>query len=87
VLLVELAPPAGADIGLVALDLALGQRLAAKLDSAVAGVVYELHLASEVEVGGGHVAREKLVAFEAGGAADDLAVLDGPETFLAVPAC
>ena len=43
VFLVELAPPAGANVGLVALHLAIGQGLASELDAAIARVVDQLH--------------------------------------------
>src|SRR6185503_10122373 len=72
VLLVELAPPAGADVGLVALDLAVLERLRPELDAAVPLVAGQAHLDAQAEVAELEVAREEGVALEALGAADDL---------------
>src|SRR5262249_48654226 len=52
VLLVELAPPAGPDVGLRPLDLAAGEGFAAELDAAVARVGDELDLHPQPEVAG-----------------------------------
>ena len=46
----------------------------------------ELDLERQPEVAGGQVAAEELVALQAGGLADDLAVLDRPELRVALPA-
>src|SRR5262245_55920724 len=60
VLVVELAPPAGADVGLRAAHVAAGQRLAAELDAAVLLVGHQLHLQREAEIAGEEVAAEEL---------------------------
>ena len=61
VLFVELAPPAGADVGLVALHLAACDRLAADLDAAVPFVVDELHVERQAEVADRQLADQELV--------------------------
>ena len=87
VFFVELAPPAGADIGLVAAHFGEAfERFGAELDAAVAGVVDEFHFEGELEIFCGQVAQQEGVVLEAFGAADDLAVFDGPELLITVPA-
>src|SRR5262245_20687073 len=74
VLLVQLAPPADADVGLRALHVAAGQRFAAELDAAVAAVGDQLDHERQSKIAGEHVAAKELVLFQARAAADDLAV-------------
>src|SRR5207248_6528619 len=86
VLLGELAPAAGADAGLVALDVAVGQRLAAELHAAVAVLGRQLDPQRQAEVAGHHLADQELIALQARAGADDLAVLDLPQPRVALPA-
>src|SRR5262249_36578925 len=86
VLFVELGPPAGSDVGLVALHLAVREHGAPELDTAVAAVVDELHLERQPEVLSGEVAPKKLVPLQPRRLADDLAVLDRPERGVPLPA-
>src|SRR5262249_33017430 len=66
VLLVEFSPPAGANIGLVALDLAFVDRFAAELDAAVARIVQQHHFEPEPEIARDQLAAEELVVVQAG---------------------
>src|SRR5688572_14986889 len=60
VLLVELAPPARADVGLVAGDIAVRDRSRSKLDAGVARVALELDLEGQAEIAKLELADEEL---------------------------
>src|SRR6202040_2937787 len=86
ILLVQFAPPALADVGLRSPHFAVGQLFGAELDAAVLRVRHEPDFDRKAEVSGGHLAPQKLVALQAGAAADDDTVLDLPQPRVAVPA-
>src|SRR5262249_43568481 len=86
VLLVQLAPPAGADVGLIAFHLAVRQGLTAELHAAVALAWCQLDLERQAEIAGDHLADQELVALQAGTLADDLPLLDLPQLRIADPA-
>jgi len=85
-LLVQLAPPAGPDVGLRAAHLAVGQWHAAELDAAVLRVRRQLHLQRQPEVLHRQLRHQEVVPLQPRGRlADNLAVLDRPERPVAVP--
>jgi len=77
--LIELAPPAGANVGLIAPHLSAGQNLTAELDATVFGVGGQFDLELEGEVCEQQVIGEEFIPFEAGTAADEFALVDTPQ--------
>ena len=78
-LLVQLAPPAQANVGLVATYIAIGQNLTAELDSAVLLVGHQLHLHRQAKIIGNQLTLEELILLDARAVPDDLAILHLPQ--------
>ncbi len=73
--LVQLAPPVGADIRLVAFH-SMFHRHAAELNTAVACVFYQHDFKAQFKVRRSHLANQELVLLETGRLADDLSIDD-----------
>src|SRR5690606_1004654 len=86
VLFVQLAPPALANVGLIAADFALGQAFAAELNAAVFLIRRQFYFQGQAEVVRHHVTAQEFVAFQPLAAANDFAILDAPQIGIAVPA-
>ena len=86
VFFVKLAPPARADIGLIALHFAFGRYFAAELNAAVFLVWCQFDFELQMEIPDKILAFEEFILLDAWRLADDLAILDLPKLRVAIPA-